>query len=374
MAIRIVPYGAEHVAEVKDFNRRLQAGGAPPDHIFSETHIPAWLPATPGALVYNEFYLALDGEAVRGAYVLKHQKFSFRGEVRPVAFYHHPFSEGIVNKSYTQVGLQMLMHVIRAHPVLYALGMGGYDRPLPRMLMALQWHHTLVPFYFLVKHPARFLRKIQALRGGRARKLAADLAAFSGAGWAGIKATQAILGWRGLREWADVSEGEEFGDWADELWRECAPPHAMIGVRDAPALRTLYPASNPRFIRLRVRDGARTAGWAVVAETQMQGHEQYGDLRVGTILDCMARPEDTTKVMAAAARALLARDVDVLTSNQSHGAWVSAMRECGFFKGPSNFIFAASPKLAEMIGPFDQCVPLSHLNRGDGDSLLQYSG
>jgi hypothetical protein len=23
-------------------------------------------------------------------------------------------------------------HVIRAHPVLFALGMGGYDRPLPK--------------------------------------------------------------------------------------------------------------------------------------------------------------------------------------------------------------------------------------------------
>src|SRR5579863_2679472 len=153
MAIQIVPYAAENTSEVRDFNRRLQAGGAPPDYIFSETDIPLWLPATPGAPVYNEFFLALEGEAVRGAYVLKHQKFSFRGEVRPVVFYHHPLSEGIVNKSYTQVGLQMLMHVMRAHPVLYALGMGGYDRPLPRMLLALKWRHSLIPFCFRVNHP-----------------------------------------------------------------------------------------------------------------------------------------------------------------------------------------------------------------------------
>ncbi len=101
---------------------------------------------------------------MRGAYVLKHQEFSFRGEIRPVVYYHHPFSEGIIDKTYTQVGLQMLMQVIRAHPMLYALGMGGYDRPLPRMLMALKWRHRLVPFYFRVNHPARFLRQMQALR------------------------------------------------------------------------------------------------------------------------------------------------------------------------------------------------------------------
>lgn len=372
MAIRIVPYAAEHVSEVKDFNRRLQAGGAPADYTFSETHVPRWLPAAPGAPVYNEFFLALDGETVRGAYVLKHQQFSFRGEVRPVVFYHHPFSEGIVNRSYTQVGLHMLMHVIRAHPVLYALGMGGYDRPLPRMLMALKWPHTLVPFYFRVNHPARFLRKMQSLRRGPARRIAADLAAFTGAGWTGIKAIQAISGWRGLRAPVDVTEEQEFGDWANAVWKECAPSYAMIAVRDAATLRTLYPASNSRFVRLRVKDGARTAGWAVVSETQMRGHEQYGDLRVGAILDCLARPEDAAKVMAAAARTLIARDVDVFTSNQSHGAWVSAMRACGFFKGPSNYIFAAAPKLAAMIQPFEECVPLIHLNRGDGDNLLQY--
>jgi hypothetical protein len=148
----------------------------------------------------------------------------------------------------------------------------------------------------------------------------------------------------------------------------------MIGMRDARTLRTLYPESNSRFVRLRVSDGARTLGWAVVAETQMQAHEQYGNLRTGTILDCLARDGDTVKVMAAATRALMERDVDLITSNQSYGPWVAAMQACGFFKGPSTFIFAASQRLAGMLNPFEQCFPLTHLNRGDGDSLMPYSG
>src|SRR5579862_8119086 len=128
MAVRIEPYGPEHSAAVKAFNQRLQAGGAPSDYLFSESPVSAWLPKTPDAPVFNEFFLAVEDDVVRGAYALKYQEFSLRGEMRPVVFYHHPFSEGIVDKKYTQVGLQMLMHATRAHPVMYALGMGGYDR------------------------------------------------------------------------------------------------------------------------------------------------------------------------------------------------------------------------------------------------------
>lgn len=372
MPVRIAPYSERDIPAVKEFNRRLQAGGAPPDYVFSESHVSAWLPAVPGALVYNEFYLATEDGVVRGTFVLKHQDFAFYGEIRPVAYYHHPFSEGIIDKKYAQVGLQMLMHAMRAHPVLYALGMGGYDRPLPRMLMALKWNHCPVPFYFRVNRPARFLREMRALRQSGSRRVLADIAAFSGAGWAGIKAIQTFSGWRGRGVRAEASVAGEFQDWADEIWQKCGPKFAMIAVRDARSLRAIYPASNRNFLRLKITADGGTLGWAVVADVQQKGHLQYGNLRVGTILDCLAAPEDATRVIAASARLLAARGVDIVTSNQSHGSWVRGLKECGFLKGPSNFIFAASKKLSEMIYPFDQTVALSHWNRGDGDNLLQY--
>jgi hypothetical protein len=373
MPVRIAPYSEQDIPAVQDFNRRLQAGGAPPDYVFSESHVSAWLPPHPGAPVYNGFYLAIDDGTVRGTYVLKHQEFAFHGEIRPVVYYHHPFSEGIIDKKYAQVGLQMLMHAMRAHPVLYALGMGGYDRPLPRMLMAMKWNHCLIPFYFRVNHPGRFLRNMQAFRQSRGKRVATDAAAFTGAGWVGLKTIHAVAGFRGLRTRAEADEVAEFEDWADELWRKCGPKFAMIAVRDARSLRALYPASNGNFLRLRVTADGRTLGWAVVADVRQSGHAQYGNLRVGTILDCLAQPEDAARVMAAATRVLCDRGVDVITSNQSHGSWVQGLKECGFLKGPSNFIFAASRKLSELIQPFDQTVPLSHWNRGDGDNLLQYA-
>jgi hypothetical protein len=373
MPVRIAPYSEQDIPAVKDFNRRLQAGGAPADYVFSESHVPAWLPPGPVAPVYNEFYLAQEDGMVRGTFVLKHQEFAFHGSVRPVVYYHHPYSEGIVDKKYAQVGLQMLMHAVRAHPVLYALGMGGYDRPLPRMLMAMKWNHCLIPFYFRVNHPAKFLRNMQTLRQSGARRAMAGIAAFTGAGWAGLKTIHAIAGIHGLRTPSKVEVVAEFEDWADEIWEKCGPRFAMIAVRDARSLRAIYPGANRNFLRLKISAGGRTVGWAVAADVQQRNHPQYGNLRVGTILDCLAAPEDATRVIAAAVRVLSERRVDVITSNQSHAAWVQGLKECGFLKGPSNFIFAASKKLSEMIQPFEETVAASHWTRGDGDNLLQYA-
>jgi len=372
MPITIVPYYEENIPAVVGFNQRLRAGGLPEDYVFSGSHIPPWLPPGGNAPVYNEFYLALEDGVVRGAYALKRQDFSFYGNIRPVAYYHHPFSEGLVDRRYAQVGPQMMMQAMRAHPLLYLLGMGGYDRPLPRMMMALKWPHSLIPFFFRVNHPGRFLRKIQALRQSGARRAAAGLAAFSGIGWAGIHAIQAISGMRGLRARADAAVVEEFDDWADEIWERRRSTFAMIAVRDARTLRTLYPAANPNFIRLKVTRAGREVGWVVAAIARKPDHPQYHDLRVGHILDGLASAEDATLVIAAAARALSERDVDVIVSNQSHFAWVQALRDCGFLKGPSNFIFAASRQLAAMLQPFEQAVSFSHWNRGDGDNLLQF--
>jgi hypothetical protein len=372
MPVQIAPYSEHHIPAVREFNRRLKAGGAPEDYVFSESHVAEWLPPRPGAPLYNEYFLALEDGVVRGAYVLKHQEFSFRGEVRPVVYYHHPYSEGIVDKKYTQVGLQMLMNVMRANPLLYALGMGGYDRPLPRMLMALKWDHCTVPFYFRVNHPSRFLRNMQAIRQSGPRRAIADLAAFTGAGWLGLKTAQAVLGFRAPHGRAEATVVQDFGDWADEIWRKCSPGFAMCAVRDSRSLRAIYPASCPNFTRLKITASGRTVGWAVLADVRTKEHPQYGNLRVGTIVDGLSAPEDAALAIAAATRVAEERDVDVIASNQSHSAWTQGLKRCGFLPGPSNFIFAVSKKLSGLLDPFHGSFPRSHWNRGDGDSVLKY--
>jgi hypothetical protein len=76
--------------------------------------------------------------------------------------------------------------------------------------------------------------------------------------------------------------------------------------------------------------------------------------------------------MAAATRFLADRGVDMIMSNQSHAAWVTALESNGFLQGPSNFIFATSKKLTGILGALEQTVTQVHINRGDGDGLYQY--
>ena len=133
--------------------------------------------------------------------------------------------------------------------------------------------------------------------------------------------------------------------------------------RDAATLDQLYPPSDPRFLRVRA-----VGGWAVLLDTQMQDHKQFGDMRVGTIVDCLAPPESAADVIRAAASLLEQRGVDLIVSNQLHAAWSRALLESGFRTGPSNYLLALSPAFAEAAGGANH--DQFHINRGDGDGPI----
>jgi len=360
MAIVIQPYTGEHVRHVRDFNRRLRAGGEL-EFEFPEDSVPAWLPKKDDRRIFQELFVAVGGDAIHGGYIIKTQDFSVGGQMRSVGYYHLPLSEGIVDKAYALVGSQLLVDALRRQPVMYALGMGGLDRPLPRMLAGIGWKMESVPFYFRVVHAGRFLRNILPLRRTAFRRFLADAAAFTGAGAVGMLLLQ-----RSLPRTNGHEVIREFSTWADALWAEAHADYALVGARDARTLNVLYPADSERFIKIRVGD----IGWAVLLDTQMRGHKYFGDMRVGTIADCFARPADAGAVIAAAAAALQERGVDLIVSNQSHAAWAAALAGCGFRTGPSNFIFAASKKLAALLDPWSAHVGRIHLTRGDGDGPI----
>src|SRR5512135_2756997 len=107
MAIEIRPYSEELSSAVKAFNQRLKAGGVP--YQFPEHHVPKWLPKLEGRKIFQEYFLAVeDGSEVRGTFMLKHQVFSLAGEPFVMAAYQLPISEGLVNKTYASIGVQVL--------------------------------------------------------------------------------------------------------------------------------------------------------------------------------------------------------------------------------------------------------------------------
>ncbi len=360
MGIAIAAYTADRVDAVRAFNARLAAVNGFARFRLPEQALPE-LPPGPDRPIFQEHFLALENGDVRGGYILRHQQFSFAGSVKPVAHYRLPLSEGVANKAYAGVAVQMLRSALERQPLLFALGMGGLDRPLPRMLKAAGWSLVPVPFYFYVAHPRAFLRNIRPLRASPPWRAAADLAAFTRLGWAAIRTAHIIRTRRAKRPPAEVIP--EFGAAEDELWKRCAPRYALCAVRDSRALNLLYPPDDARFIRLRVSN----RGWALLLDTRMQGDHYFGDLRVGTLVDGMAEPEHAAEVVAAAAAFLRDRGVDLIVSNQSHTAWCAALARAGFLRGPSNFVFAVSRQLA---AAFSSRFSEAHVNRGDGDGPI----
>jgi hypothetical protein len=213
------------------------------------------------------------------------------------------------------------------------------------MLKRLGWGMWEVPFHFKVVQPARFLRHIRAVRTSPLRRAALDAAAYSGAGWAAMKMLALFTPSARRLPVCPVDLASGFVPWADEVWERSRAAYALMAQRDVATLEQLYPASDPRFLRVRA-----AGGWAVLLDTQMEGHKQFGDMRVGTIVDCLAPPESAAAVIRAAAGLLEQRGVDLIVSNQLHGTWCAALVESGFRMGPSNYLLALSPALAEAAG------------------------
>jgi hypothetical protein len=352
MSLQILPYSQEAVPAVREFNHRLLAGSAAADLQFPETPDPGWMPGM-------ELFLAVEEGLVRGGYILRRQMFSIAGAAIGAAHYRLPLSEGIVNRAYATLGLRLLRDALSREPKLYAMGMGGWDKPLPQMLKRLGWGMCAVPFHFKVVHPMRFLRHIRALRTSPVRRAALDAAAFTGAGWLGMKA----LGLARHLPSGPFNLEPAFAPWADEVWERSRPAYALLAQRDAATLDQHYPPSDPRFLRLRA-----SGGWAVLLDTQMQDHKQFGDMRVGTIVDCLAPPESAAAIVRACAGLLEQRGVDLIVSNQLYAAWSRALLESGFRTGPSNYLLALSPAFAQAAGGANH--DQFHINRGDGDGPI----
>ncbi|WP_243318754.1 hypothetical protein [Geothrix paludis] len=371
MHIEITPYTAAHEEAVRAFNTRLAAANLDPNLYtfhFTESHVPKWLPRREGFDLYQEYFVAVDEQGgMHGGYGLKHQPFLLKGEYLVMQDYQNPISEGIADRTYAMVGAKLYWDALRSHPHMWGLGIGGLHIPMAKFLLSAGWQTTPVPFWFRVVHPNAFLRNITILRNTRLRRTVFDVLRFSGLGWLGIKTLFGLR--RSHRPSADVSYEivPEFSEWTDAIWDSCKNDYSLIAVRDHQILNALYPATNPRFIRLKVMRDRQTVGWAVLLNTQMSGHKQFGDMRVGTLVDCLAKPADARDVVACSRKVLEDGGSDLVISNQASQAWCLALRTAGFMEGPSNFPFFMSPKLAALLQPLEESAAGFHLNRGDGD-------
>lgn len=129
MTIDIRPYTEAHVKEVKAFNRRLAERGVA--FQFPESPVPRWLPRQPGVPVYQEYFVALEGDTVHGTYGLKPQAFWIQGKSVMLSSVQLPISEGIVDPRYKGIGIQLLRDAMARQSLMFGLGGGGSTGRFP---------------------------------------------------------------------------------------------------------------------------------------------------------------------------------------------------------------------------------------------------
>jgi hypothetical protein len=362
MPVAVQPFRREHSGEVREFNNRVRASEGAFE--FPESPESDWLPALPGRSIFQERFLALDRGEVRGGYTLKRQEFSFRGKTESIACYHSALSEGIAAPQWGDVGALLIQDASTRQPLLYALETNTAG-PQPRLLREAGWKLAPVPSYLRIVHPGAFLRNMQALRGAAWKRFFLSLAAFTGIGGAAAHLYQRVKAPIAPATHVTAEFFDSFGPWADDLWKRSAPHYPFAAVRDCATLAILYPGG--KFLRVRLTRGSETIGWAVALDTQMQWNRLYGDMRLGSIIDCMAPPEHAASVMAAMRRVLERRGVDLILCDHSHRSWGAALRSTGFLEGPSNFTLATSPVLTARLEQPAGAGEL-FLMRGDGDA------
>jgi hypothetical protein len=363
MPLRFEVFSETHLPAVREFNRRMTEAHAASDFLLpTEMERPR---TAEGDAIRWTRYVVLDGEFLRGGVLAMEQPGWLNGQETRAVNFQSPLSEGIADPKYSIVAMQIVKFMQKQADAVFMVGMGAIDRPLPKLLLASGWSVRPVPFLFRVHHAGRFLNELQLLRTSAAKRVAAQAARITGLGAIGLAIKQrASAPVRGT-----VREVRAWGEWADEVWLQCRENCSFAVQRDRRTLENLYPLSDERTKIFLIERNEQPVGWSVCYHAALANHRHFGNLKVGSILDCMAVPDAMATTAILTDRELGSMGADLVLVNQSHSEWVEAYHAAGFLDGPSNYMLGMSKKLTETLRDTNGEGRV-HVTRGDGDGRI----
>ena len=298
--IVVAPYTSDLVDAVKAFNARLRAGGGA--DLSRKPTSRAGCRRSTVVKSITSTYLAMDEDAVRGGLHSQASAVLIGGRRRAtIASIGCRCPKGRSTSSSRPSGCRSISMPSASRSCLHdrhrRLSRGG-----GQMLVSAgwkTWRGALLIFESFA--PRRFLRNIVYLRTSPLRRLALDA---HGPERPGLDRGTCLPGHEiaaaAARARGRIQRGERFrslgrrdlGSGEIRLLADRRPRRDHLNI--------LYPASEPRWIRLKVTFEGKVVGWAVVLNVPMHDHNYFGNMRVGSLIDCLALPGMEDKVVVAA--------------------------------------------------------------------------
>lgn len=259
------------------------------------------------------------------------------------------------------------------------------EPPVLRILRGLKWtHQGVLPQYLRILDAPGVSRNLQ-LSGLKALtvqtvdtsaaaplRLVESLLRMLG-GW-GLAVGQAL--WVGLTIVArprslpvEVREEQGFDDSYNQLWQAVGGRFGACIARDQKYLQWRFGRKPDRYRVLGCRQENRLLGYCIVKTKQFSNDPRMGNMKVGTIVDCLFDPDAPAALQTLldyVVKVCEREGVHVVLCTASHAAVRRLLRANGFLAIPGNLNFAYHNRTNVPL----QDIPLEawHLMRGDSDA------
>lgn len=259
------------------------------------------------------------------------------------------------------------------------------EPPVLRILRGLKWtHQGMLPQYLRILDAPGVSRNLQV---SRLKALTIQTADTSVAvplrlvesllrmlgGW-GLAVGQAV--WVGLTIVArprfltvEAREEQGFDDSYNQLWLAVGGRFGACIARDQKYLQRRFGRNPDRYRVLGCRQENRLLGYCIVKTKQFSNDPRMGNMKVGTIVDCLFDPDAPAvlqPLLDCVVKVCAREGVHAVLCTASHAAVRRLLRANGFLAIPGNLNVAYHNRANVPL----QDIPLEawHLMRGDSDA------